>query len=806
MKKAALKMLASVSAMTLTITFAPFNFVNAEDSPENTGISLSMPVLKHVVGESDGNFVTSADILAVDEATTAAIQESELPSQYDMRSESEISPVRNQSGHGTCWAHSSAASAESSLITAVPDIDLSELHTAFYSYYGEDQIDPGTDDTNEILNLGGSRALSVNLWSQWIGPVYESRLPYRNDAFFEDKDAVDELKKVSDFHLENAYMFDFDDERSNMDEVNLLAKQFIYGGNAVDVAFYSNTGTCYDSRYYSTNSNKKQRFANHAVTIVGWDDSFPAEHFSVKPDGDGAWLVKNSWGEGFGDGGFMWISYYDKSLTEFTVYELADADNYEDIYLHDTYIPTQAVSASEDPDVIAPTYMANVFTAQSDEQIEAAATYINSPDTDYEITVYTGLTDESDPTSGTPSAVTKGTSQLTGYITLDLDEAVTVHEGEKFAVAVRLYCRDNQFVAPLETCIAVEDSETGEMTEVSSYTKYDRIVANTGKNESFISSDGNEWNDILNENYRYTDEEKAQLLESFKEQLYDGIEPDDTTELEKAEKLVSYYENLLATGDVVIIMGNFSLKAFANPVGAVDFSHAAGEILQNERIELTASNGEPIYYSINGGEEKLYSEPFEITEDSVVRTTTDKKYYSERKYTPAAAQFNRLSYVKGDVTSLSLTQAEKINRNEYVIRITDDTDSIKLYPVTAAGITLKGESMSSYALTDEISIGYGVTVLEMKLTQENKLDSEILVKIIKAPEETYLKGDVDGNGIINAIDASMILTHYAKIMAEKTGVIAQEYFANADFDEDGIINSVDASAILTYYAQSMIAS
>ena len=161
-------------------------------------------------------------------------------------------------------------------------------------------------------------------------------------------------------------------------------------------------------------------------------------------------------------------------------------------------------------------------------------------------------------------------------------------------MAVRLYCRDNQFVAPLETCIAVENSETGEMTDVSSYTKYDRIVANTGKNESFISSDGNEWNDILNENYRYTDEEKAQLLESFKEQLYDGIEPDDTTELEKAEKLVSYYENLLATGDVVIIMGNFSLKAFANPVGAVDFSHAAGEILQKERIELTASNGEPI--------------------------------------------------------------------------------------------------------------------------------------------------------------------------------------------------------------------
>jgi C1A family cysteine protease len=57
---------------------------------------------------------------------------------------------------------------------------------------------------------------------------------------------------------------------------------------------------------------------NHGVSIVGWDDSFSRENFPVsnQPDGDGAWIVRNSWGPGWGDGGYFYMSY-DTSLGYF---------------------------------------------------------------------------------------------------------------------------------------------------------------------------------------------------------------------------------------------------------------------------------------------------------------------------------------------------------------------------------------------------------------------------------------------------------------------------------------------------------
>lgn len=90
---------------------------------------------------------------------------------------------------------------------------------------------------------------------------------------------------------------------------------------------------------------------NHAVSVVGLDDSFPKEYFTEingkRPEHDGAWILKNSYGTSYGsDGGFTYVSYEDEYLFKLNkddsldyVYTVAGARKPIDQkrYMHDTY-------------------------------------------------------------------------------------------------------------------------------------------------------------------------------------------------------------------------------------------------------------------------------------------------------------------------------------------------------------------------------------------------------------------------------------------------------------------------------------
>jgi len=74
-------------------------------------------------------------------------------------------------------------------------------------------------------------------------------------------------------------------------------KQAIYTYGAVQVGVYVDRWFQAYTGGVLTKCKKNATYTNHAVILCGWDDA------------KGAWLMKNSWGTGWGEDGFMWIPY-----------------------------------------------------------------------------------------------------------------------------------------------------------------------------------------------------------------------------------------------------------------------------------------------------------------------------------------------------------------------------------------------------------------------------------------------------------------------------------------------------------------
>lgn len=82
----------------------------------------------------------------------------------------------------------------------------------------------------------------------------------------------------------------------------------------------------------------------HAITIVGWDDNYSASNFnkSLNEMGDGAFIVKNSYGNNSKEGGYWYVSYYDKTLAYskisdfvgFAFTNVENVTNYGNNYYH----------------------------------------------------------------------------------------------------------------------------------------------------------------------------------------------------------------------------------------------------------------------------------------------------------------------------------------------------------------------------------------------------------------------------------------------------------------------------------------
>lgn len=684
--------------------------VNAEETGTSVGgASVSLPRFSTNAFQNG----QSETPMQIPSASTAEIPRSvgrsarsSYPSSFDLRETGGITSVKDQGEYGTCWAHAAIASAEASVMRSNPLVDLSEFHTAFYPYYGNYKIDIGTENPDDIFKFGGNYNFVTNIWSQGIGPISEKKLRYGNLEFFDNQSRVDEIQYESDYRLKESRTFDFDWERSNADVVNELVKRYVSDGKPVDVSYYSNPELCYNYDFCTSNSTKRPRFSNHSVTIIGWDDDYPAENFNIKPSQNGAWLIKNSWGEDFGNEGTMWISYEDESLHEFAVYELDDSDEYMYMDYYDKFMPMQSLASNDEGNG---SYMANVFT--NDEfamQLEAISMYIQNPDTEYEITIYKNLQDLSNPVTGTPSSTTYGSVDSSGYFTIELDENVILEHGEDYSVVVYAYNPYTPYVIPIEACsYVIDESNNNDIVSLGAYTDYYDIKNKTKSYESFYSENGSEWFDVMSEDLMYSDEDVENMLNAYETEVYDGIDSDDTEALEEAENSVDVMRMLLSLGPSGVAIGNIPIKTFGNPVGTVDFSHMSGCVGMGEKISLSVKDDSDIYYSVNGGEFQLYSEPISVNELTYISAAVDFENVVTRSYIPDDVQ---LEY--GDI---------------------DADGTITPYD-------------ASMVLTHYSCLATG--------------DKGVLGKAVLE------YADYDGNGYIDPQDSSMILSRYAELATE----------------------------------------
>lgn len=75
-------------------------------------------------------------------------------------------------------------------------------------------------------------------------------------------------------------------------------------------------------------------------------------------------------------------------------------------------------------------------------------------------------------------------------------------------------------------------------------------------------------------------------------------------------------------------------------------------------------------------------------------------------------------------------------------------------------------------------------------------------EIVNAPKLVF--PDIDGDGAVDAYDASMILAAYAALMTGNDTGLTDEQLDACDADRDGVPTPSDSSLVLEYYAMTMV--
>jgi C1A family cysteine protease len=203
-----------------------------------------------------------------------------LPSAFNWCALGGCTPVKNQQNCGSCWAFATVGPLESWVqLSDGVTRDLSEQYL----------VSCNTD------GMGCNGGWWAHDYHQWKAPpgepdagaVYEADFPYV---------AADVACNPPHVHHEKVVSWEYVDASVGIPSLAKL-KQAIHDYGPVSVAMCAGPALSnYTGGVFAINEFCPDD-VNHGVVLVGWDDA------------EGVWLMKNSWGPGWGEGGYARIAY-----------------------------------------------------------------------------------------------------------------------------------------------------------------------------------------------------------------------------------------------------------------------------------------------------------------------------------------------------------------------------------------------------------------------------------------------------------------------------------------------------------------